>query len=114
MLALVDTDSLHVDGYFEETKLPRIAIGDRARVLPVGERGEIAGHVESIAGGIADRDRSAGTSLLADVTPTFNWVRLAQRIPVRIVLDKTPDDIRLIPGRTATVRVAGKDAAGLF
>ncbi len=114
MLALVDTDSLHVDGYFEETKLPRIRVGDAAQVQLMGDDRWLPGHVESIAGGIADRDRSAGTSLLADVTPTFNWVRLAQRIPVRIVLDKTPDDIRLIPGRTATVRVAGKDAAGLF
>jgi RND family efflux transporter MFP subunit len=111
VIALVDTDSLHVDGYFEETKLPRIAIGDPAQVQLMGEDRWLAGRVESIAGGIADRDRSSDTSLLADVNPTFNWVRLAQRVPVRIVLDKTPDDIRLIPGRTATVRIEGKNGA---
>jgi RND family efflux transporter MFP subunit len=110
--ALVDTDSLHVDGYFEETKLPRIRIGDAAQVQLMGDDRWLTGHVESIAGGIADRDRSSDNSLLADVNPTFNWVRLAQRIPVRIVLDKPPADIRLIPGRTATVRVEGKDGAG--
>jgi multidrug resistance efflux pump len=110
--ALVDTDSLHVDGYFEETKLPRIRIGDPARVQLMGEDRWLAGRVESIAAGIADRDRSSSDSLLADVNPTFSWVRLAQRVPVRIVLDKTPDDIRLIPGRTATVRVEGARGAG--
>jgi RND family efflux transporter MFP subunit len=104
--ALVDTDSLHVDGYFEETKLPRIRIGAPAQVQLMGDDRWLTGHVESIAGGIADRDRSADSSLLADVNPTFNWVRLAQRIPVRIVLDKAPDTERLIPGRTATVRIA--------
>jgi len=103
--ALVDSDSLHVDGYFEETKLPRIRIGDTAQVQLMGEDGWLAGHVESIAGGIVDRDRTAGSNLLADVNPTFNWVRLAQRIPVRITLDKPPAGMRLIPGRTATVRI---------
>jgi RND family efflux transporter MFP subunit len=111
VIALVDTDSLHVDGYFEETKLPRIRIGDPARVQLMGEDRWLAGRVDSIAGGIADRDRSSSDSLLADVNPTFNWVRLAQRVPVRIMLDKTPDDVRLIPGRTATVRIEGADGA---
>jgi RND family efflux transporter MFP subunit len=107
VIALVDTDSLHVDGYFEETKLPRIRIGDAAQVQLMGDDRWLAGRVESIAGGIADRDRTSDNSLLANVNPTFNWVRLAQRIPVRIVLDTTTGDTRLIPGRTATVRIAG-------
>ncbi len=107
VIALVDTDSLHVDGYFEETKLPRIRVGDAAQVQLMGDNRWLAGRVESIAGGIADRDRTSDNSLLADVNPTFNWVRLAQRIPVRIVLDKDIGDTRLIPGRTATVRIAG-------
>jgi RND family efflux transporter MFP subunit len=111
VLALVDTDSLHVDGYFEETKLPRIRVGDAAQVQLMGDDRWLTGHVESFAGGIADRDRSSDNSLLADVNPTFNWVRLAQRIPVRIVLDKTPADIRLIPGRTATVRIEDTNGA---
>ncbi len=105
VLALIDTDSLHIDGYFEETKLPRIHVGDSAHVQLMGEDRWLAGRVESIAGGIEDRDRTSGSSLLANVNPTFNWVRLAQRVPVRIVLDQATDDMRLIAGRTATVRI---------
>jgi RND family efflux transporter MFP subunit len=101
--ALVDEDSLHVDGYFEETKLPMIHIGDRAAVRLMGESQDLYGHVQGIARGIEDRDRSSGANLLANVNPTFNWVRLAQRIPVRIELDKPPPDVRLVAGRTATV-----------
>ncbi len=101
--ALVDEDSLHVDGYFEETKLPLIHVGDRAAVHLMGESKDLYGRVEGVASGIEDRDRSNGTSLLANVNPTFNWVRLAQRIPVRIVLDRPPSDVRLVAGRTVTV-----------
>ncbi len=103
--ALIDTDSLRVDGYFEETKLPRIHVDDRARVRLMGESVVLDGHVQSIAGGIADRELSGSSSLLADVNPTFAWVRLAQRIPVRVKIDHVPDEIRLLPGRTATVEV---------
>ncbi|MBL1258220.1 HlyD family secretion protein [Methylocystis sp. Sn-Cys] len=107
--ALVDEDSLHVDGYFEETKLPMIHVGDRVAVHLMGERQPLFGHVEGIASGIEDRDRSSGANLLANVNPTFNWVRLAQRIPVRIALDQPPPDIRLVAGRTATVFVDPQD-----
>jgi RND family efflux transporter MFP subunit len=110
--ALVDSDSLHIDGYFEETKLPRIHEGDPAMVQLMGETRWLAGHVESLAGGIEDRDRSSGSSLLANVNPTFNWVRLAQRIPVRIKLDNPPREVRLIAGRTATVRIQSKKGSG--
>jgi multidrug resistance efflux pump len=105
LFALIDSDSFHVDGYFEETKLPRIKTGDPARVSLVGERSTIEGHVESIAGGIADRERQGSADLLANVNPTFSWVRLAQRVPVRIALDHVPADVRLVTGRTATVVV---------
>ena len=105
LFALIDSDSFHVDGYFEETKLPRIKIGDPARVYLVGESATIEGHVESIAGGIADRERQGSADLLANVNPTFSWVRLAQRVPVRIALDHMPPEVRLVTGRTATVVV---------
>jgi RND family efflux transporter MFP subunit len=105
VLALVDADSIHVDGYFEETKLPRIQVGDRAIVHIMGLRRELPGVVESIAGGIEDRERSASSTALANVNPTFSWVRLAQRIPVRIKLNHPPSSIRLISGRTATVSI---------
>ena len=105
LFALIDSDSFYVDGYFEETKLPRIKIGDPARVYLVGEKAVIEGHVESIAGGIADRERQGSADLLANVNPTFSWVRLAQRVPVRIALDHVPAGVRLVTGRTATVVV---------
>ena len=105
VFALVDTDSFYIDGYFEETKLPRIHVGNRARIHLMGEGVPIEGHVKSIAGGIADREVAASGSLLADVNPTFAWVRLAQRIPVRIGIDQVPDGIQLVTGRTASVEV---------
>jgi RND family efflux transporter MFP subunit len=103
--ALIDEDTLRVEGYFEETKLPRIHVGDAATIHLVGERQLLSGHVQSIAGGIEDRERSAGSNLLANVNPTFSWVRLAQRIPVRIALDPLPKGVLLVAGRTATVEV---------
>ena len=103
-LALVDAKSFYVEGYFEETKLPRIHVGDRVRVTPMGGT-RLDGTVESIAAGIADRDRSTGTNLLPSVNPTFNWVRLAQRIPVRVKLDPLAAGTRLVAGETVTVQV---------
>ena len=104
-LALVDTQSFYVEGYFEETKLPRIHIGDRVRVVPMGGATALDGTVESITAGIADRDRSTSANLLPSVNPTFNWVRLAQRIPVRVQLDPMPAGMRLVAGQTVTVQV---------
>ncbi|NTF41753.1 efflux transporter periplasmic adaptor subunit [Rhizobium sp. AC27/96] len=103
-VALIDSDSLRVEGYFEETKLPRIHVGDEVYIHLMGQTEKLTGHVESIAYGIEDRERTSG-SLLANITPTFSWVRLAQRVPVRISLDKVPDGTKLIAGLTATVEV---------
>jgi multidrug resistance efflux pump len=105
VFALVDSDSFHVDAYFEETKLPLMRVGDPVRVHLMGESGIIDGHVESIASGIADREIQGSADLLANVNPTFSWVRLAQRVPVRIALDHVPNDTLLVTGRTATVEV---------
>jgi multidrug resistance efflux pump len=104
-LALIDQGSLHVVGYFEETKISRIHVGDAVAVRLMGERQKFVGHVDSIAAGIDDRERNASSNLLANVNPTFNWVRLAQRIPVRVRLDPLPEGTQLIVGRTATVEV---------
>jgi RND family efflux transporter MFP subunit len=103
VLGLIDARSIHVDGYFEETKLPGIHVGDPAEVKLMGEPRALRGHVESLSPGIEDRERAASANLLPNVNPTFSWVRLAQRIPVRIALDDPPADVRLIAGRTATV-----------
>jgi RND family efflux transporter MFP subunit len=105
VLALVDTDAIYVDGYFEETKLPRIRVGDRARVHLMGLNTDLRGTVESIAAAIEDRERSTSSTALANVNPTFSWVRLAQRIPVRIKIEDASGGIRMIPGRTATVSI---------
>jgi RND family efflux transporter MFP subunit len=106
VMALLDSDTLHVQGYFEETKLPRIHLGDAVNVRLMGSNHTLRGSVESVAAGIEDRDRSAGATLLANVNPTFNWVRLAQRVPVRIALDH--DQLsELVAGATATVEVLG-------
>ncbi|MDB5616284.1 HlyD family secretion protein [Tardiphaga sp.] len=109
VLALVDSDSLHVDGYFEETKLSRIHVGDTVHIHLMGDSARLTGRVESIAAGIEDRDRAEGSNLLANVTPTFSWVRLAQRVPVRIALDTLPPGVLLVAGRTATVEILPKD-----
>ncbi len=109
VLSLVDARSFHVDGYFEETKLGRVQVNQPVEIQIMGEARKLRGHVQSIAAGIEDRDRSNGATLLPNVNPTFNWVRLAQRIPVRVTLDEVPADFRMIAGRTATVAVlAGK------
>jgi multidrug resistance efflux pump len=104
VMALLDSDTLRVEGYFEETKLPRIHLGDAVSVRLLGSDHMLRGRVESVAAGIEDRDRSAGTTLLANVNPTFNWVRLAQRVPVRIAIDRT-ERSELVAGATATVEV---------
>ena len=103
IMALVDTDTMRVEGYFEETKLPRIEVGAKASIRLMGSANPLTGHVESMAAGIEDRERTAGT-LLANVNPTFTWVRLAQRVPVRIALDgDRADRARLVAGTSATV-----------
>ncbi|MBP0613987.1 efflux RND transporter periplasmic adaptor subunit [Jiella mangrovi] len=111
IMALVDTDTLRVEGYFEENQLPKIAIGDPVTVELMGRASKLRGHVESIAAGIEDRERTDGSNLLADVTPTFSWVRLAQRVPVRIALDDVPAQSRLVAGLTATVTVHPDEGA---
>lgn len=103
-MAVVDQNSFWVYGFFEETKLPHVRIGDPADVqLMSGE--VMKGHVESIARAIYDRDNPESRELIADVNPTFNWVRLAQRVPVRIHLDQVPEGVVLAAGITCTVIV---------
>ncbi|AMA47134.1 efflux RND transporter periplasmic adaptor subunit [Pseudomonas alabamensis] len=104
VMAVVDEHSFWVYGFFEETKLPHVRVGDPADLqMMSGE--QLQGHVESIARGIYDRDNPQSRELIADVNPTFNWVRLAQRVPVRIHLDQVPDGFLLAAGMTCTVVV---------
>ena len=111
VMALLDSATLRVEGYFEEIKLPRIHLGDAVSVRLLGSDHVLHGRVDSVAAGIEDRDRSAGATLLANVNPTFNWVRLAQRVPVRIALDPAARS-QLVAGATATVEVLGSPLHG--
>ena len=107
VLSVVDMHSFRIDGYFEETKLHGIDIGQPVDIKVMGEPNLLRGHVQSIVAAVEDRDRQQSPSLLPNVNPAFSWVRLAQRIPVRVALDEIPADFRMIAGRTATVSVRG-------
>lgn len=106
-IALVTTGTFWIYGYFEETKLPKIHVGDAVDIRLMAGGVQLKGMVESISNGIADAASPKADNLLADVQPTFNWIRLAQRIPVRVRIDSasTPDDLRLSAGMSATLRV---------
>ncbi|OTG88043.1 efflux transporter periplasmic adaptor subunit [Acinetobacter sp. ANC 4558] len=104
--ALVDRKQLYVVGYFEETKLNKIKLGAPATVQLMGDSQKLKGHVQGIASGIEDRERTSTSGLLANVNPTFSWVRLAQRVPVKIKLDEVPSNpLAFVAGRTATIHI---------
>ncbi len=104
-ISVVNADSFWVDGYFEETNLWSIRDGDPAHVRLMGRRTPLQGHVEGVAHAINISNAQADSAGLAQVNPVFTWVRLAQRIPVRIHLDDVPPDVRLVAGQTATVQI---------
>lgn len=102
-LALIDKNSFWVYGYFEETKLHLLHQGDPVEIRLMGSTPPLSGHIESFSRGITDHDNPTGHELLSDVNPIFNWVRLAQRIPVRIRIDRLPDNVPLTAGMTCTI-----------
>jgi RND family efflux transporter MFP subunit len=104
-MSLVDADSFWIDGYFEETALGLIKEGQSAKIWLLGYGKVLQGHVDSVARGIVVPNASPGNGGLASVNPIFTWVRLAQRIPVRLSIDRVPPDVRLVVGMTATVEV---------
>jgi multidrug resistance efflux pump len=105
VISLVDSDSFWVDGYFEETSLDRIQVGDSAEIRLMGYSQIIRGNVGSIARGINVANAQPNGQGLANVNPIFTWVRLAQRIPVRIHIDHVPEGVVLSAGMTATVQI---------
>jgi RND family efflux transporter MFP subunit len=105
LISLVDADSYWVDGYFEETNLHAIHKGDPATIRLMGYPQTLHAHVDSIAGAITVANAQPGQEGLASVNPIFTWVRLAQRIPVRIHIDEVPEGVRLVAGMTATVQI---------
>ncbi|SES79569.1 HlyD family secretion protein [Kosakonia radicincitans] len=104
-VAIVDANSFWVVGYFEETKLRHIRVGNSAQIALMGFEPAITGHVESIGHGIGDSNDETGGLGLPEVEPTFSWVRLAQRIPVRIHIDTLPAGIDLVAGLSASVLI---------
>src|SRR5229473_4683763 len=104
-ISLVDADSFWIDGYFEETNIEPIQVGDPASIKLMGYSQIVRGHVGSIARGINVANAQPNGQGLATVNPIFTWVRLAQRIPVRIHIDEVPDSVRLVAGQTATVQI---------
>jgi len=110
-LSIIDTDSFWIDGYFEETKLARLCVGDRAEAKLLGYSSPIIGHVETVTRGVSVSNAAVATQGLPNVNPVYTWVRLAQRVPVRIAIDKVPPGIPLVSGLTATVTIRnGEDS----
>jgi RND family efflux transporter MFP subunit len=105
LVALIDTHSFYVQGYFEETKLRHIAPGKPAEVVLYSGDRVLRGEVESIGRAIHDQSLEGSEGLLLDVKPNVPWVRLAQRVPVRIRLLAIPPDLVLIAGTTCTITI---------
>jgi multidrug resistance efflux pump len=110
-ISLVDAHSYWVDGYFEETNLAPIGVGNAAQIKLMGHSQILHGHVDSIARAISVSNAQPNNQGIATVNPIFTWVRLAQRIPVRIQIDEVPPDIILSAGMTATVEIEESTSA---
>jgi RND family efflux transporter MFP subunit len=107
-ISLVDADSFWVDAYFEETQLNAIHESDEAEIQLLGYEPVVRGHVDSMSRGIYVANAQQSQQGLAAVNPIFTWVRLAQRVPVRIHVDEVPPSVRLVAGLTATVHIQAR------
>ncbi|GEP55847.1 HlyD family efflux transporter periplasmic adaptor subunit [Reyranella soli] len=119
IVSVIDSDSYWIDGYFEETKMARVCIGDRVEAKLMGYAQPIVGHVATVTRGIGVANAASGVQGLPNVDPVYTWVRLAQRVPVRIAIDRVPPGVPLVAGMTATVTVrkpaegrSGQDGSG--
>jgi multidrug resistance efflux pump len=106
-ISVIDADSYWIDGYFEETKLAHICIGDRVEAQLMGYRDPIEGQVQTVTRGISVSNAAPSTQGLPNVDPVYTWVRLAQRVPVRIRITHVPPGVPLVSGLTATVTIRG-------
>jgi RND family efflux transporter MFP subunit len=109
-ISVIDADSYWIDGYFEETKMTHICIGDRAEAALMGYRDPIIGRVQTVTRGISVSNATPSTQGLPNVDPVYTWVRLAQRVPVRIKITDVPPGIPLVSGMTATVTIRSAEA----
>src|SRR6266446_1503058 len=107
-LSVIDDNSYWIDAYFEETKLANIHVGDPVEATLLGFQTPINGRIESITGGISAANAASSTQGLPNVDPIFTWVRLAQRIPVRIRIEQVPPEVSLVAGMTCSVFVVGR------
>ncbi|MFA0112809.1 HlyD family secretion protein [Vibrio sp. 10N.261.46.E11] len=106
VVALIDEDSFWIEGYFKETDLVGVDAQDKAYVtLMMHNNVQLEGHIKSIGFGIAKQEGSTGNDLLPNVNPNFQWIRLAQRIPIKVKLDKVPADVQLRVGMTASIKI---------
>ncbi|CAG9296686.1 HlyD family secretion protein [Celerinatantimonas diazotrophica] len=108
VLAIVKAHSFYVTGYFEETKIPLIHVGQQATITLMSGGKPFTGHVESIGRAISNSNTNGNQQLLPQINQTFNWVRLAQRIPVDIKLDPLPKDVHLSAGMTVSIQLKQK------
>ncbi|GAB6854753.1 efflux RND transporter periplasmic adaptor subunit [Asaia astilbis] len=108
-IQIIDSSSYWVDGYFEETKVHNIEVGDPVRMDLMGAHHPVFGHVESITRGISSMNATTATQGLPSVDPVYTWVRLAQRIPVRVHIDQLPPELHLAAGMTATVTIVAEN-----
>ncbi|GBR51264.1 major facilitator superfamily multidrug resistance transporter HlyD/EmrA/FusE [Neokomagataea thailandica NBRC 106555] len=104
-MAIIDAHSYWINGYFEETKLHGVHVGDTALIKLMGYKQLASAHVVSIGRGINDENGVSDHLGLPDVNPIFTWVRLAQRIPVRLEFDKVPEGVTLVAGMTGTITI---------
>jgi multidrug resistance efflux pump len=109
-VSVIDTDSYWIDGYFEETKLAQVCIGDPVEAKLMGYAEPVLGHVVSVTRGIGVSDAASGTQGLPNVDPVYTWVRLAQRVPIRVAIDHVPPGVPLVSGLSATVTIKEKSA----
>lgn len=106
VVALIDEESFWIEGYFKETDLVGVKSNNKALVtLMMHNDILLEGHIKSIGFGIAKQDGSTGNDLLPNVNPNFQWIRLAQRIPVKVKLDKVPEELQLRVGMTASIKI---------
>ena len=113
-VSVIDTDSYWIDGYFEETKLARLCVGNRAEAKLMGYSAPIMGHIATVTLGVSVSNAAASTQGLPNVDPVYTWVRLAQRVPVRIAIDNVPPGVPLVSGLTATVTIRDGDSGSFL
>ncbi|PWD85657.1 HlyD family secretion protein [Ignatzschineria cameli] len=108
LFALVDKNSFHAVGYFEETKLPYIEVGRRVEIIPYNGGEKMYGYITGYGRAIFDQSAQTGEQLLQAVKPNYPWVTLAQRIPVKVAFEENDEELEahnLIAGTTVTIIV---------